>query len=204
MTRNERDVENINYLFTLEWAFYLIKQVRQSLEELIQSSWQKAPQFLQAIMAFILQATELTPFWTMLGGFGRRGTPYDLSMMLLPLLGFGFSLMCWVVGLTGRGGGAGATTASFTASSAVSAALLFSSPALSWVSTLAGLVGRMSVCLSAGVGGALDARGGGGSPATREEAGMAISLPSAVWTRTNLPVILVGPLGVVFPPPSAS
>ena len=75
MTRNERDVENINYLFTLEWAFYLIKQVRQSLEELIQSSWQNAPQFLQAIMAFMLQATEFTPFWTMLGGFGRRGTP---------------------------------------------------------------------------------------------------------------------------------
>ena len=59
-------------------------------------------------------------------------------------------------------------------------ALLFSSPGLSWVSTLAGLVGRMYVCLSAGVGGALEARGGGGSPATREEAGMAISFPSAV------------------------
>ena len=102
-----------------------------------------------------------------------------MSMMLLPLFGFGFSLMCWVVGLTGTGGGAGTTTASFTTSSAGSA-LLLSSPALSWVSTLAGLVGRMSVCLSAGVGGALDARGGGGSPATREEAGMAISLPSAV------------------------
>ena len=111
-------------------------------------------------------------------------------MMLLPLLGLGFSLTCWVVGLIGTGGGGAATTtvASFTVSSVVVmvvvvvvvAVSLLSSPALCWVSTLAGLVGRRSLCLSPGVGGALEARGGGGSPATREEAGMAISFPSAV------------------------
>ena len=43
------------------------------------------------------------------------------------------------------------------------------------VSTLAGLVGRQSArLLSAGVGGALEARGSG-SDLTNEEAGMAIS-----------------------------
>ena len=166
-------------------------------------------------MAFMLQATELTPFCPMLGGLGSRGTPYDLSwMMLFPLLGLGFSLTCCVGGLTLTTGGVASTespaassqldlfssTSSFT--SLLSSSLGLLSPP-GEVSTLAGLVGRRSVCRSAGVGGALEARGGG-SPATREEAGMAISFPSEVWTRTNLPVILAGPAEVVFPPPSAS
>ena len=104
-------------------------------------------------------------------------------MMLFPLLGLGFSLTCCVGGLTLTGGLA--TTASPPVSSLFSRLSSTTSLAstLSWspgeVSTLAGLMGSRSVCLSAGVGGALEALGGG-SPATRDEAGMAISFPSEV------------------------
>ena len=54
---------------------------------LMQSSWQKAPQFLQGTMAFTLQLTAPeTPFWARAGGLGSRGTPEDLSSILFPLL----------------------------------------------------------------------------------------------------------------------